>query len=192
MRMLSEATPCHRLSVDDVYRMVDAGVLQEDDRVELIDGVLVDVSPPSAEHSAAVAWLTRHFVGAVGDREVRVQDLLLVEGGFLIPDLMVVDPLPRDRHPSTAALVVEVAVTTHRHEAWQAQRYARAGVDEYWIVDLPGRALTVSSRPRADGYEQTAQHGDGHRIGNSVGAPVVEVSTLLGPSGASIGRPHSA
>ena len=179
--MLSAATPFHRLSVEDVYRMVEAGVLQEDDRVELIDGVLVDMSPPSAEHSAAVAWLTRHFVGAVGEREVRVQDLLLVEGGFLIPDLMVVDQLPRDRHPSTAALVVEVAVTTHRHEARKAQRYARAGVDEYWLVDLPGRAVTVHSGPSPDGYEQATRHGDGDRVGTPAGAPMVDIGALLGP-----------
>jgi Uma2 family endonuclease len=72
--MLSSERQFHRLSVDDVYRMVDAGVLQEDDRVELIDGVLVDMSPPGADHSAAVAWLNRQFAGAVGEREVRVQD----------------------------------------------------------------------------------------------------------------------
>jgi Uma2 family endonuclease len=179
--MLSAETPFHRLSVEDVYRMVEAGVLREEDRVELIDGVLIDVSPPGAEHSGAVAWLNRHFVGAVGEREVRIQDLLLIEGGFVIPDLMVIDPLPRDRHPSTAALVVEIAVTTHLHDAWKAGRYARAGVGEYWIVDLPGRALSVHRKPTADGYEQTARHGDGDRIETPVGAPPVEVSELLGP-----------
>jgi Uma2 family endonuclease len=179
--MLSAETQFHRLSVEDVYRMVDAGVLREEDRVELIDGFLIDVSPPGAEHSAAVAWLTRHLVGAVGGREVRVQDLLLVEGGFVMPDLMVIDPLPRDRHPSTAALVVEVAATTHRHDAWKAQRYARAGVAEYWIVDLPGRALTVHRKPGADGYGEVACHEDGDRIRTPVGAPVVEIGALLGP-----------
>jgi Uma2 family endonuclease len=179
--MLAAETPFHRLSVEDVYRMVDAGILREGDRVELIDGVLIDMSPPSAEHSATVAWLNRHFVGAVGEREVRVQDLLLVEGGFVLPDLMVIDPLPRDRHPSTAALVVEVAVSTHRHDARKAQRYARAGVGEYWIVDLPGRALTVHRGPSTDGYGQTARHSDGDRIGTPVGAPEVEISALLGP-----------
>jgi len=56
--------------------------------------------------------------------------LLLVESGFVIPDLMVVDPLPRDRQPSTAALVIEVAVPTRRHDADKAPRYARAGVLE--------------------------------------------------------------
>jgi Uma2 family endonuclease len=50
--------PFHRLSVEDVRQMVAVGVLSDDDRVELLDGVLVDVSPPGAEHSAIVSWLT--------------------------------------------------------------------------------------------------------------------------------------
>jgi Uma2 family endonuclease len=179
--MLSAATPFHRLSVEDVYRMVDAGVLREEDRVELIDGVLVDVSPPGSEHSGAVAWLTRHFVGGTQDVEVRVQDVLLVEGGFLLPDLMVIDPLPRDRHPSTAALVVDVAVTTHRHDPWKAERYARAGVGEYWIVDLPGRSVTVHRNPGRDGYGDTARYRDGDRVATPVGADDVDVAALLGP-----------
>ena len=116
-----------------------------------------------------------------GEREVRIQDVLLIEGGFVLPDLMVIDPLPRDRHPSTAALVVEVAVTTHRHDAWKAQRYARAGVGEYWIVDLPGRAVTVHRDPGRDGYRQTARHGEDDRIATPVAASEVDVAALLGP-----------
>lgn len=88
--MLSIAAEPHRLSVEDVYRMAEAGILREEDRVELIDGVLVDVNRPGAPHSSAVAWLIRHFAGAVGELEVRIQDPLLVEGGFLLPDLLVV------------------------------------------------------------------------------------------------------
>lgn len=162
--------------------MVDAGVLQEDDRVELIDGVLVDVSPPGVAHSSTVTWLNRHFASVVGEHDVRVQDLLLVEGGFVMPDLMLTEQLPRDRHPTTAALVVEVAVTTHGHDAWKADRYARAGVEEYWIVDPPGRSLTVHRGPSASGYREITRHTDGDVVPTSVGAPDVDVSALLGPA----------
>ena len=178
--MLPAATQLHRLSVDDVYRMVDAGVLQEEDRVELIDGVLVDVSPPGTEHSGAVAWLTRHFVRASDEREVRVQDVLLIEGGFVLPDLMVIDPMPRDRHPSTAVLVVEVAVTTQRHDVWKAERYARAGVGEYWLVDLPAAAVSVHRKPGDKGYGEIARYGESDRITPLFDAPDVEVRALLG------------
>lgn len=53
--MLGTGTAVHRLSYEDICRMVEAGVLAEEDRVELMDGVLVDVSPPSPVHSAIVA-----------------------------------------------------------------------------------------------------------------------------------------
>jgi Uma2 family endonuclease len=179
--MLSEETQLHRLTVEDVYSMVDAGVLQEEDRVELIDGVLVDMTPPGAAHSSAVAWLTARFVSAVDDHEVRVQDLLLVEGGFVIPDLMVIDPLPRDRHPSSAVLVIEVSVTTQRHDKWKAERYARAGVGEYWIVDLPARAVTVHRAAAADGYGDVTPRRDGDRLQPAFGGPELDVTALLGP-----------
>jgi Uma2 family endonuclease len=170
----------HRLSVDDVRRMVETGVLREEDRVELLDGVLVDVTPPSADHSAAVAWLTRLFVRGVEDAEVRVQDLLLVEGGFVMPDLMVVDPLPRDRQPSMARLVVEVSVTTQAHDAAKARRYARAGVTEYWMVDAPARVVHAHRRPSAAGYADVTPYRDGSQIETDLLPEPVAVSELLG------------
>jgi Uma2 family endonuclease len=170
----------HRLSVEDVHRMAEAGVLGGDDRVELVDGVLVDVSPPGPEHSAIVSWLTRHFVVGCPGWDVRVQDVLLVEGGLLSPDLVVVEPLPRDRHPATAAFVVEVAVTTLRHDRAKASRYARAGVGEYWIVDVDARCVVVHSEPGRDGYALAAVHGDEAVLPAPAGAPPVAVAELLG------------
>jgi Uma2 family endonuclease len=79
-----------------------------------------------------------------------------VEGGFVMPDLMVVDPTPRDRHPSAARLVVEVAITTQRHDAWKAGRYPAAGVGECWLVDVPARTITVHRAPGARGYAEVA------------------------------------
>src|SRR4051794_17545230 len=170
--MLGTEDPAlHRLSVEDVYRMVDAGVLREEDRVELIDGVLVDVSPPGPEHSSIVSWLTRHFMLGCPGWDVRVQDLLLVDGGFVLPDLMVVEPLPRDRHPATAALVVEVAVTTLRHDMAKARRFARAGVGEYWFVDVARRCVVVHSGPGPDGYAATTTFTDAAVLPAPAGAP---------------------
>jgi len=171
----------HRLSVEDVYRMVEAGVLRDEDKVELIDGVLVDMTPPSAGHSAAVAWLTRHFVRGVGEREVRVQDLLRIEGGFVMPDLMVLENATGKEHPRTADLVVEISVTTQQHDRWKASRYARADVDEYWIVDLPARMLTAHRGPGPEGYSEIVEYRDGEEVPTSVGAPAVAVTELLGP-----------
>ena len=153
--MPAPGTQLHRLTTEDVFRMFDAGVLAPEDRVELIDGVLVDVNAPGPEHSSCVTWLIRHFAAAVGDLEVRVQDLLPVEGGFVLPDLFVVDPTPRNRFPSSANLVVEVSVTTLRHDLDKARKYAGADVDEYWIIDVERRTVAVHREPRASGYAST-------------------------------------
>lgn len=177
---VTEDPALHRLSVEDVNRMAEFGVLRKEDRVELIDGVLVDVSRPGPEHSAIVAWLTRHFVVGCPGWDVRLQDVLLVAGGFLSPDLVVAEPLPRDRHPATAALVVEVSVTTLRHDTAKAPRYARAEVGEYWIVDVERRCVVVHTEPGSDRYTRTTVHGEEAVLRAPAGAPPVAVADLLG------------
>jgi Uma2 family endonuclease len=171
--------PIHRLSFDDVLRMYEAGILMDEDRVELLDGVLVDVTPSGPEHSGVVTWLNRHLVLSVGELEVRVQDTLIVEGGFLSPDLIVVDPQGRDRLPSTAHLAIEVSVTSHRRDVAKATRYAAADVAEYWIVDEPARRVRVHRRPGPTGYAEVTEYSDGDRIESAIAA-AVDVTALLG------------
>lgn len=172
----------HRLSYDDVMRMVDAGVFGEIDRVELVDGVLVDMNLPGEEHSWLVAWLTGHFAGQVAGLSVRVQDLLRVEGGFRIPDLMVGEPVPRDKHPTTALLVVEVSVTTQHRDREKIRHYAGAGVSEYWIVDVPARTVRVHRRPAGQRYEELETFGDGDEVPTPAGVQSVPVTELFGES----------
>jgi len=78
--MPTASSEVHRLSYEDVMRMVDAGVLGTADRVELIDGVLHDMSPLSPTHIEIGARLGLHFTGASPEDEARVQDLLVVKG----------------------------------------------------------------------------------------------------------------
>lgn len=177
--MVYAEAPVHPLSIEDVNRMVESGVLGPEDRVELIDGVLVDVVGPTPPHSAVVEWLTRHFVTGLPGHGVRAQDILREEEGWFVPDLLVIEPVPRDRHPFTARLVVEVAVSTQRHDAWKAHRYARAGVEEYWIVDEPARVLRVHRDPRDGEYAQVTDFTDGDAVQALVGARPVDVTELL-------------
>lgn len=163
--------------------MHETGVLGPEERVELIDGVLFDVSPAGPEHAAIVSWLTRHLVIGYPDSEVRVQDTLLVAGGFLSPDIIVVEPVPRDRLPCTAVLAVEVSVTSLRRETAKALRYARAGVGEYWIVDVAAREVRVHQEPSPQGYRRVAVHGDRALLSPPADAPAVDVKEMLGPPG---------
>jgi Uma2 family endonuclease len=165
--------PLHRLTYEDVQAMVEAGILRDDERVELIDGVLVDMSPISPLHSDLVEWLMGHFFGAIPNTRVRIQDLLRIEGGFVVPDVMVIEPLRPGTHPETALLIAEVSVTTLRYDQRKAARYARAGVNEYWVVDGPDRRLIQHLAPTADGYDRVETHtGDATVTAQAGGAPV--------------------
>ena len=179
---MAVTVPVHRLSVDDVFRMVQAGVLDEDDRVELVEGVLVEMVPIGAEHDGAVAWLTRHFGSAASDAwEVRIQSTLLIAGGYLLPDLLLVEPLPRSAQPTSALVVVEVAQTSLVRDREKVRDYAAAGVPDYWIVDLSGRTVEVHRGPLSGVYEEITTYKDGQAVVPlAAGAPVVEVSDLLG------------
>jgi len=180
--MVPATVSVHRLSVDDVHRMVAAGVLDEDARVELVQGVLVDMVPIGPEHDGALAWLIKHFARVdTTDWEVRVQSTLLVAGGYLLPDLALVEPLPRTQQPTSALLVVEVAQTSQARDRDKARDYASADVPEYWIVDLAARTVTVHRSPLGGSYEEVVAYVDGEPVRPILAdAPPVLVSELLG------------
>ena len=99
----------HRLSTDEYHRLIEAGGFDEDVRLELIDGLLADMSPKTREHENAVTWLARQLMVAIDPErfEVRVGSRLTLEGSEPEPDLSVIPhDAPRPYHPSTAALVV--------------------------------------------------------------------------------------
>lgn len=176
------AAPIHRLSYDDVMRMVEAGVLDENARVELLDGVLVDLNPTGPYHDGLVARLTKRFVRALPEEyELRPQLQFNLPGGdFVVPDLMVVDPaLGVDRQPTTASLVIEIAHTSQRHDRDKAARYAAAGVEEYWIADIVARLVLVHRDPGPHGYATVTEHREGVLV-PLIGTPEVPVAELLG------------
>lgn len=151
--------PRRRFTADEVDRMVQAGVLSEDDPLELIDGELVVVSPQGPPHAsvknAVLRALGQAYAGS--DAHVRSQDPLdLDEVSRPEPDVAIVRGSPLDyatRHPTGAdtLLVVEVAWTSHDVDRAKASVYARAGVPVYWLLDLRARRLEVHEQPRADG-----------------------------------------
>lgn len=149
--------PIHPLSVDDVQRMVEAGILGEDDRVELIDGVLVEVSPQGPRHAHAVRRLIAMAVpaAAAAGLEVAPQVPVLVESRFSLPepDLAITPPGTPDRHSAQAVLVVEVALSSLRFDLdRKARLYAEAGVPEYWVLDLAAGEMVVHRGPSPGGY----------------------------------------
>lgn len=182
---LQEPAVAWRIPLERYHELIDGGLLGEDDRVELIEGVLVAMSPKGPEHDAAVEWLTERFVTRLAGRaNVRVQSALTFPGLDFEPepDLVVVAPdAPRPRHPSAALLIVEVAASSlSLDRRVKAPLYARAGIPELWIVDLAGEAIERLSAPAEDGYarqERCTAHDT--LVPEMLGAPEVEVAALL-------------
>src|SRR3954452_19453607 len=109
----------HRLTALEYHLMIESGGLDEATRVELIDGLLVDMSPKTAEHENAIAWLAERLFEWV-DRtqyQVRVTAALSLGDSEPEPDLTVIDrTVHRPYHPATAVLVVEIAVSSQRRD----------------------------------------------------------------------------
>jgi Uma2 family endonuclease len=146
----------HRISPDEYRRLIDSGVFDEDTRIELIDGLLVDMSPKTRAHENAVAWLNRYLVLNVDPAryEVRVAAPLTIGASEPEPDLAVIPhSAPRPHHPATAELVVEVVVSSSTRDFRDKPPiYAQAGIPVYWAVDLEDRRAVVHSRPQGDRY----------------------------------------
>ncbi len=146
------ALPVHALTTSDVDAMVEAGILSEDDQIELLDGVLVEMSAQSPQHAYALRRLTRLAarVADAADLELIVQGPLDVGSPISLPepDLAIVPVTPSDRHPAGALLVAEMGNTSLRMDLGpKARIYATAGVPEYWVLDVERREIVVHSLP---------------------------------------------
>ena len=134
-------------------RLIDCGVLREHDPIELIDGQLVVREPQHTPHAAATRLVARGLeVVFRGDWDVRAGlPVALDEASEPEPDVCVVRGGPRDYlddHPTRPALVVEVADSSLAFDRrFKGSLYARAGLAEYWIVNLPDRCVEVYRRP---------------------------------------------
>lgn len=150
----------HALSVEDFRRMGDAGILSEDDRVELIEGELIDMAPIGSKHAGVVTRLARLLMRAVGDAAVvSVQNpLFLPPRSEPQPDILLLKPRADDYVASlpTAAdvlLLIEVADTSLSYDRdIKLPLYARHGVAESWLFDIEGRRLEIHRQPGSDGY----------------------------------------
>jgi Uma2 family endonuclease len=154
--------PLRNFTRREYDKLVDAGVIGEDEHVELIDGSIVEMSPEGARHAGTIevaADVLRRVFGA--EHTVRVQHPLIVDpDGEPQPDIAVVHGGPRAHlaeHPHEAALVVEVAETSIAYDrGHKARLYARAGFPDYWIINLADDLVEVYRDPAAEGYRSVA------------------------------------
>lgn len=156
--------PRHRLTRRDYYRLAEAGILGEDDRVELLEGQLVDMSAIGPRHALAVDALNELLVmAAAGRAAVRVQNpIVLDDNSEPQPDFTLVrrpwDGYPHEHpRPSDIYLLIEVADSSLEFELGaKLELYASAGIREFWVADLTSNRLLVHRRPRDGRYASVA------------------------------------
>jgi Uma2 family endonuclease len=154
-----------RFTVEEYYRMAEAGILSPDERVELIDGEIVAMAAIGSRHAACVNRLNRLLTQRVGDRAVvSVQNpIRLSQYSEPQPDLALLRPRAdfyalAHAEPGDVLLVIEVADTSVGFDrAVKIPLYAQAGIAEAWLVDLTNAWLTVYRRPTSQGYADAQQ-----------------------------------
>jgi Uma2 family endonuclease len=151
------ASTLHRFTREQYYRMAESGVLREEDRVELLNGEVTDMSPIGLRHAGTVRWLRIHFGPLTDGRAVvGVRDpVVLNEWNEPEPDVWLAahrTDLYSTGHPTATdlLLVVEVADTTlEKDRQIKIPLYAAVGVREVWLVDLVADSLHVFRDPAA-------------------------------------------
>ena len=138
----------------DFERLADSGVLQPNERVELIGGQIVVMAPQDADHTTGITLAHDAARSVFGQGYVvRVQSPLVVGESEPEPDVAVVVGAPRDyakEHPSTAVLVIEVARTSLAFDrGTKANLYASGGIPDYWVTNLVDRRLELFRDPVA-------------------------------------------
>jgi Uma2 family endonuclease len=158
METMQKQVTRRRFTVHDYHQMAEAGILHEDDRVELIEGEVVEMAPIGSRHFTCVNALTSLLVKGVGDEAiVSVQNpVRLDEHNEPQPDLAVIRA--RDYRSSLPGhedvlFLIEVSDTTLDYDrGMKLPLYARTGIPEVWIVNLPAATVERHTEPSGDGY----------------------------------------
>lgn len=150
-----------RLSVEDYHQMAESGILEPGERVELVEGQIIQMAAKGTAHSAAVSRIEKLLRSRLGDQALlRFQDpIRLNDYSEPEPDVAVVHPNPifyEDHHPTSSEvfLLIEVSDKTLKFDREvKSPAYARAGISEYWVLDVNAHKLHVYRLPSANGYQ---------------------------------------
>jgi Uma2 family endonuclease len=177
-----------RFTADEYQRMGQVGILLEGDRVELIDGEVVAMTPIGTRHNASVARANRALVRAAGDEAI-----VLPQGSVRLdlysepqPDLVLMrlrSDFYASRHagPGDILLIVEIADSSFQYDRdVKGPLYATAGIPEYWLADLNTNLLWRYSVPERRAYRNVEQYNRGQSIAPLLlPACVIDVDVLL-------------
>ncbi|MBV9170125.1 MAG: Uma2 family endonuclease [Chloroflexi bacterium] len=156
-----------RFTIEEYEGMIAAGILQEDERLELLDGEIVRMPPIGLPHVVCVDRLNRLLSRGLEEVIVRIQSPVVLGQDEPQPDVVLLryrdDFYAQARPtPDDILLLIEVADTSVAYDRRKLPRYAAAGIREVWVVNLVDRHVEVHTEPGADGYKRqhVLRHGD--------------------------------
>ncbi len=160
VKTMPALAPKRLFTVDEYYRMAQARILREDDRVELIEGEIVQMTPIGSNHAATVRLLNALFI-----RELSKSVIVSTQSPVHIdafsepePDVALLKPLAdhyRNSHPTPIDifLVVEVSDTSQRYDRLtKIPLYGKSGIPEAWLIDLEKKVVEIYTNPYDEGY----------------------------------------
>ena len=191
MRTLSqppiESPRSYRWTVAEFHKLAETGIFTEDDRIELIEGELIEMAPIGSTHASLVKRLNHRFITLLGNKViVSVQDpIALGEGSEPQPDIALLhwrndfyeaaNPGPED-----VLLIIEVADTTADHDREiKVPLYARYGIPEVWIIDLQKPRVETYRKLVEGEYSQIHHYREGQIAPELLPEAVIELKGLF-------------
>lgn len=162
--------PKRLFTVDEYDRMGKTNILREDDRVELIEGEIILMTPIGSRHAGCLLRLQNIFLSLLVDRKILINiqnPIHLDQYSEPQPDVVLLKPredfyesaIPK---PSDIFWVVEVADTSLRYDRLEKiPLYGRCGIQESWVVDLENRVIEIYTQPSPEGYRQSKRYSPG-------------------------------
>jgi Uma2 family endonuclease len=170
----AEGFPRKAFTVDDISRMIEAGVIREDEKFELVEGEIVMMAAKGVAHERIKSALTVAISRALpADLTIGVEATLrLTEMIMLEPDIAVFPKTLFKKSgpfvqldPGEADLVIEVAASSLSYDkGLKARLYARHHVKEFWVIDANTRTTWVHTAPAGDGWSTIAERGPGDAL----------------------------
>lgn len=180
----------HRFTVDEFHRMTETGILSPDDRVELINGEIIAMTPMGPRHASRTRVIYRRLERLLGNEAVVSMQLPVNLGSAEpYPDVSVArwrEDLYEEAHPTPGdvLLLVEVADSTVLYDRnVKSRMYAHAAIPEYWVVDLPQNTVVVHLDPAAGDYSDVREYDLAESfVSPALGGREIRVRDVLGPS----------
>ncbi len=190
MSLAVDATDLYRLSPDEYHQLVESGGFDEKSHVELIHGLLCDMSPRTPAHEHVVTYLTRVLALALDHERYTLRPgcALSIGDSEPEPDFAIVKHGTNEPyHPASAELAIEIAVSSQRRDlVVKPPIYAAAGVREYWVIDVGRGRAVVHRDPAADGYRsRIAVDAGGELDAGVVGIGRIPLEDVLTAAGSS-------